>query len=217
MCKRQDIQALLHEEAGRDLSGSASPKSRATHTKEIDVDIMLKLALLLVGASATLVAFFGETVNKDERRFLQRVRPAGWVALTILAVSLALSVVQAMREAKAERDAKTATDVANKKLAVAEDTISRLGGTPEQLKKLQDENQLLKDSLAEARAKIESQQKDVQRLTSALDSANSEIEKAKKQFQDVTNALNHVREEINKLPDFLKRQLPDGVKKALGI
>lgn len=74
----------------------------------------LNIVLLILGASATLAAFMGKTVDEGTDPFISRINTRGWVSLACLFLALAVGVFKEIRTAqetvKAAAEAKDARD-----------------------------------------------------------------------------------------------------------
>jgi len=58
--------------------------------------ILIDLALLLIGAVATLSAFGGKTWTEGQEPVIQRITPRGWISLVCLVLALVLGVTKSV-------------------------------------------------------------------------------------------------------------------------
>jgi hypothetical protein len=54
----------------------------------------VNIALLIIGTTATLAAFGGETWKRGAEPLLERITPRGWISLMCLLLVLALGTVK---------------------------------------------------------------------------------------------------------------------------
>jgi hypothetical protein len=91
------------------------------------VSVILNIALLVIGTTATLSAFGGETWEKEQKPIVERITKRGWVSLLCLAFALVLGVVKEVHTNKVESDS---TRRANER---EQDLQKRLGFLDNQL------------------------------------------------------------------------------------
>ena len=67
------------------------------------MSLALSIGILILATAGALIAFFGETLRKDETGFPRRVTKHGSVAIALLIASLLLGIVREFRNSGASR------------------------------------------------------------------------------------------------------------------
>lgn len=176
------------------------------------MDLSLKLGLLSVAATATVVALIFETVHKNKSG-LNRLTSAGWISLVLLLASTGLGIGQEFYDRAESVRLAVEKSRADARSREAEQTIQQLKDTPQRLETMQSD-------LARAEQRNIELQSEVAKLTGSLQTAQSEVEKAHSQLKQARDARDQARRAIEDLPATLRgllNGLPQEVKELLGL
>src|SRR5579863_4229380 len=137
--------------------------------KLLTTTAFLNLALLIIGATATLSAFGGSTWREGNDPLLQRINRRGWLSLSCLLLALAIGIKKEIRTEEQDTQTRALSDQQQQKLS------KELGDSRLRLDRAYDALSNLHLQLNDSQERLNEQKKSMNDLRQSVTSAREDL------------------------------------------